>query len=398
MKQLTSLRISDLWKEVKTEEEFWGELKQETRQNLKMLIEAILQDEQTIALAVPRYKRKLGRLDWRNGFYSRDIESSLGLIENIKVPRVRLKSIEFSIFKKYRRKEVKLIELVKDSFLSGLSTRKVGQVLNVVLDYKISATTVSNIAKSLDDAVKAYHTRALEDKYKYLFLDGITLKVKTLAGASKKTVLVACGITTEGIKEIISFRLAPSESEDSWYAFVDNLYRRGLAGKSLELIIFDGQASLRRAIDIVYPYNQKQRCWVHKLRNISSKLPKKGTKKVMDSAKKIYLSEDRSTAEALFKNWQKDYKDIYPKAVECLAKDMEDMLTFFYFDKDIRSKIRTTNIIERSFREIRRRVRPMACFQNSASVNRIIFGVISGINKGWKSKPIKEIKKFTQNT
>ena len=84
--------------------------------------------------------------------------------------------------------------------------------------------------------------------------------------------------------------------------------------------------------------------------------------------------------------------------MECLSKDIEDMLTFFYFDKDIRSKIRTTNIIERSFREIRRRVRPMSCFQNSASVNRIIFGVISGINKSWKSKPIKEINKFKQKT
>ena len=225
-----------------------------------MLIEAILVDEQTRTLGFPRYKRKLARLDYRNGFYSRDIESSLGLLEDIKIPRNRLTNIEFSLFKKYRRKEVKLIELIKDSFLSGLSTRKVGKVLEEVLDYKISATTVSNIAKSLDDAVKAYHTRPLEDKYKYLFLDGITLKVKSLAGASKKTVLVACGITEQGIKEIISFRLAPSESEDSWYAFVNDLYRRGLLGKNLELIIFDGSASLRKAIDIVYPYNAKQRC------------------------------------------------------------------------------------------------------------------------------------------
>jgi len=137
---------------------------------------------------------------------------------------------------------------------------------------------------------------------------------------------------------------------------------------------------------------------VHKLRNVASKLPKKGTKNVMDSAKKIYLADTRKDAEAAFKNWTKDFQDKYPKAVNCLSKDIEDMLTFFCFDENIRSKIRTTNLIERSFREIRRRVRPMACFQNSASVNRIIFGVISGINKGWKSKPIKELKKFTQNT
>ncbi|MCL4378772.1 MAG: IS256 family transposase [Actinobacteria bacterium] len=398
MKQLTSLRLSDLWKEVKTEEEFWGELKPEVRQYLKMLMEGILVEEQARSLAAPRYKRKLGRLDWRNGFYTRNIESCMGLIENIRVPRNRLKGIEFSIFKKYRRKEVALIDLIKDAFLAGLSTRKVGQVLEVVLGYKISAQSVSNISKSLDSAVAAFHTKALEDSYKYLFLDGITLKVKTLAGAVKKTVLVACGITTSGIKEIISFRLTPGESEDAWYAFMDSLYRRGLYGKNLELIIFDGSASLRRAADIVYPYNPKQRCWVHKLANVAAKLPKKDTKKVMGSAKKIYLADSRKDAETAFKNWVRNWQDKYPKAVGCLAKDIEDMLTFFYFDKDIRSKIRTTNLIERSFREIRRRVRPMACFQNSASINRIIFGVISGINKGWKSKPIKEIKKFTQNT
>lgn len=398
MKQLTSLRLPDLWKEVKTEEQFWGELKPETRQYLKMLIEGILIEEQTRSLAAPWHARKVSRLDYRNGFYVRSIESSLGLLENIKVPRNRLTNIEFSLFKKYRRKEVALVELIKDAFLAGLSTRKVGEVLEVVLGYKVSATTVSNIAKSLDSAVEAFHRKAIDDSYKYLFLDGITLKVKTLCGVVKKTVLVACGITDKGVKEIISFRLAPGESEDSWFSFVNDLYRRGLAGKNLELIVFDGSSSLRRAVDIVYPYNPKQRCWVHKLRNIASKLPKKGTKGVMDSAKKIYLADTRKDAEAAFKNWVKDYKDKYPNAVECLSKDIEDMLTCFYFDEDIRSKIRTTNLIERSFREIRRRVRPMSCFQNSASVNRIIFGVISGINKSWKSRPIKEVKEITQNT
>ncbi len=164
-----------------------------------------------------------------------------------------------------------------------------GEVLEVVLGYNVSPTTVSNIAKSLDSAVKAYHTKALEDKYKYLFLDGITLKVKTLAGSVKKTALVACGITQEGIKEIIAFRLASGETEEAWYGFVDNLYRRGLAGKNLELIIFDGSAPLRRAVDIVYPYNPKQRCWVHKLRNVINKVRRADQKQVLAGAQAIYL-------------------------------------------------------------------------------------------------------------
>ena len=133
MKQLTSLRVSDLWKEVKTEEQFWGEIKPETRQYLKMLIESILIEEQTRSLAAPWHARKASRLDYRNGFYVRDIESCLGLIENINVPRNRLTNIEFSLFKKYRRKEIALVDLIKDAFLAGLSTRKVGEVLEVVL-------------------------------------------------------------------------------------------------------------------------------------------------------------------------------------------------------------------------------------------------------------------------
>lgn len=106
MKLLIFLRLSDLRKEVKSQEEFWGELKPETRQYLKMLIEGILIEEQTRSLTAPRHARKLTRLDYRNGFYRRDIESCMGLIENIKVPRARIATLEFSLFKKYRRKEV----------------------------------------------------------------------------------------------------------------------------------------------------------------------------------------------------------------------------------------------------------------------------------------------------
>jgi putative transposase len=150
------------------------------------------------------------RLDYRNGYYKRDIESSLGLIENIRVPRNRITPYEISLFKKYKRKEVKLIDLIKDAFLSGLSTRKVGEVLEGILGYKISAGTVSNIAKTLDSKVRDFHTKKVEDKYAYLFLDGINLNVKCINARNKKTVLACYGITKEGERELISFRIDKS--------------------------------------------------------------------------------------------------------------------------------------------------------------------------------------------
>lgn len=240
-----------------------------------MLIQNILKEEQKYFLACARYERDESRIDFRNGYYSRDIESSLGLIKNIKVPRNRITSYESILFKKYSRKEVSLVRLIKDAFLSGLSTRKVGEVLEGILGYKISPTTVSNIAKSLDSKVRQYHTKALEDKYAYLFLDGITLKIKSLSARNKKVILVAYGITGGGIKELIAFKIASSESEIEWYMFVDSLYRRGLAVKGLNLII-DGASALMLAAGTVYPFCPIQRCWVHKLRNVASKLPKKG--------------------------------------------------------------------------------------------------------------------------
>ena len=134
---------------------------------------------------------------------------------------------------------------------------------------------------------------------------------------------------------------------------------------------------------------------MHKLRNVASKLPKKDAKKCLDSAKKIYLADGKQSAAAIYKSWVATYSDIYPKAVACLSKDIDEMLTFFDFGQPIRVKIRTTNIIERSFREVRRRTRPIGCFENDSSVNRIIFGVISGLNKNWESKPLKEITQLT---
>ena len=155
----------------------------------------------------------------------------------------------------------------------------------------------------------------------------------------------------------------------------------------------DGSPSLMLAVKTVYPFTPVQRCWVHKLRNVAVKLPKKGSEDCLKLAKKIYLSENKKDAVKVYNNWERAFKDKYPKAVACLSKDIEDLLTVFDFPQNIRVKIRTTNIIERSFREVRRRTRPIGCFENEASVNRIIFGVISGLNKNWKAKPLKE---FTQ--
>lgn len=392
-KTLADLSLRDLWKEVKDEENIWEDLKLEAQQVLKKLLKGVLEVEMASYLQANRHERTEKRVSYRNGFYQRDLETSLGLIRVLEVPRSRDGGFEPTIFEHYKRRQEEVASLIKDMFLAGVSTRRVGEVIRPLLGFEVSATTVSTICKSLDKEVQKFHGREIEDEYIYLFLDGITLKARNALEVKKRIVLCAYGIRKDGERELISFRQAQSESEEAWRAFLNDLYSRGLKGKNLKLVIVDGCPGLLRALEIVYPYILRQRCWVHKLRNVASKLPKKKQKDILKGAKAIYQAENKKEAVKLYWEWAKAYRKSYPKAVECLEKDLDELLTFLEFPKEHWKKIRTTNIIERSFREVKRRTRPMSSFSNYRSVDRIIYGIIHYLNTKWGKKPLKE---FTQ--
>lgn len=172
-------------------------------------------------------------------------------------------------------------------------------------------------------------------------------------------------------------------------------YARGLEGQGLRLISTDGCPGLHRALDTVYPYEPRQRCWAHKLRNLAAKLPRAHQETCLREAKGIYLARTRREALARFWTWAARWREVAPKAVACLQDDLEELLAFLGWPSAHWRTIRTTNAIERAFREVRRRTRPMSCFQNRASVDRIIYGVLSYLNKKWKERPLRH---FTQNS
>jgi transposase-like protein len=257
MKDLTELTLADLWSEVKDEDEIWGDLKFEAQMALKMLIERTLLEKQQMAIGAGWNQRNSERTDHRNGYYARDLESTLGLIKEIVVPRNRNTKIEHKIFEAYKRKRKEVESLVREAFLSGISTRRISEVLSPVIGSPISAQSVSNIAKSLDHQVKLYHTKQIADMYRFLFVDGVSINMKSATNKKKKIILCAYGISMLGKKELISFMQAGSESEEAWFCFVNDLYRRGLVGKNLGLITHDGSAALTKAIDAVYPFIPK---------------------------------------------------------------------------------------------------------------------------------------------
>jgi putative transposase len=194
---------------------------------------------------------RLGAVDRRNGSYPRHLLTELGDIE-LSVPRTRRYSA-LKVVRAYARRAQHIDRMILACFVLGISTRKVAEALLPVLGEPVSAATVSRVGKQLDGVVRAFHRRPLKDHYRVLILDGVVMARKTGAGAMRRPVLVALGLRPDGKKEIIDFRLAPGKSTAAWEAFLNDLYRRGLTGNNLELVVVDGGTGLQAALPLCYP-------------------------------------------------------------------------------------------------------------------------------------------------
>jgi transposase-like protein len=356
----------------------WGEgYRPLGRQALEEIIEA------RMAAAVDRYLDQLAAddaADRRNGYYRRHLLTELGDIE-LQVPRTRRYS-PVEVIRAYARRTREIDRVILAGFVLGLSTRKVGETLLALLGRAVSASTVSQVAKTLDAAVAAFHRRPLQNRYKVLMLDGVVLARKTGAGALRRPVLVALGLRPDGKKEIIDFRLAASESAAEWEQFLTDLHRRGLTGEGLDMICVDGGSGLLAALPTVLPNIPVQRCWAHKIRNVLDKVRKADQPKVKRALHKIMNAANAPAARSAARRFAERFKQRYPAAVACLRNDLDELLTCFrYKSLAARRAVRTTNAIERRFREVRRRTRPMGTFQDKTSMDRILFAVFTHENK-----------------
>lgn len=373
MQQLgTKVRIRQAIKEVKAFE--WeGDYKPAARDAIKKILEERMVnyiDDHLLRMEDSDIE------DRRNGSYMRHLLTEVG---DVVLAVVRTRKVSGNkILKAFARRTDTVDQMIMGCFTLGLSTRKVGRALLCALGEKISASTVSEVSKQLDKLVEAYHMRSLENRYRFLFFDGVVLKNRTGAGSMKRVVLVALGITHEGKKEVIDFRLAYGESQGAWETFLNDLYRRGLTGKGLELIVVDGGKGLLASLEMIYSHIPLQRCWAHKTRNVLSCVRRADQKTVKADLNKISHARGEREAQKMFHLFAKKWGKAYPKALECLKKDIESLVTFLKIpDPTLWNQIRTTNAIERKFEEVRRRTRPMGVFSNRTSMERILYSIFT---------------------
>jgi transposase-like protein len=394
LEQATLRNVSRALKEINGFD--WeGDCKPMARQALKELVQKQLEEEMAEYLGVSRYEHALDRPDYRNGYYVRHLLTEIGDLELL-VPRRRKGGFPTKLFERYARRCRSVDRVLLACFCLGLSTRKAAAVLAPILGEKVSASTISRIARDLDQEVGRYHDRALEDRYRYLFFDGVVLKSKGAVKVQKKILLCAFGITVQGHHEMIDFYPAASESGPCWEAFLADLYKRGLKGSQCKLMATDGGTGLHQALQIIYPKTLLQRCWAHKTRNVLDKVKKKEQPAVKKALTRISHGANRREAAQAYWRFSSRWRKAYPRAVACLKKDFDQLLSFFEIkNSKLWSRLRTTNLIERAFREVRRRTRPMGVMAHTQSLQRIVFAVFHHLNNNWSLNPIKD---FTHNS
>jgi transposase-like protein len=361
-------------------------MRQPILRSLKRLLERAMKAEVLGYVKAPRHARMPARADYLNGYRYRNLGTVYGLLVDIRVPRTQRRGYRPGVFKRYARRTDLVNRFIREIFIQGVSTRQVGPVLNELSGQRVSASTVSQVTKALDQEVRAFQRRPIADGYRYLFLDGVRQRVVSCGQAVQKIVLVAYGIKHDGHREVIDYRVAKNESETEWFGFLNRLYQRGLTGDRLRLIIIDGGKGLRLALDMVYPQVKRQRCWAHKLRNVATNLPRRYQTPCLKEAKGIYQAASYRQAVQRYKTWCRHWRERVPKAVACLERDIEDMLACFGEDSKLWIKIRTTNAIERIFKELRRRTRPMSLFANVASCERIVYALFKRYNNRWEER------------
>lgn len=380
------------WQRLQQAKDLFEDIELQAQEHHQRFLNLLMEYERREYLRYEPYQRGPERTDQSNGFYTRWLSTRAGMLK-LSVPRSRSGKFQSQVIPRYQRREDLVNQTLKEIFLLGVSTRQAGRALSTLVGESVSASTVSEVSKVLDQAVNEWHRRPLRDHYQYLLLDGVSVRIRLAGKVQRRVALCAYGITQEGQRELIDFLLVKAEGEDTWHNLLSDLWRRGFRGTALKLAATDGHPGLIKALARLWPRLAHQRCWAHKLRNLENKL-KASQRSCLEEAKLIYLAQNGKAALKCFRKWEARWRKEAPKAVACIAEDVEELLAFFDCPTEHWKRIRTTNVIERLFVEVRRRIRKMCAFTTQSSCERILYSVFKRTNDQWALNPLKA---FTQN-
>lgn len=353
------------------------------------LEESMITEFEESTICVEPYARTEMRKNQRNGFYFRSLVTVYGLIDDLKVPRPREGGFTPKAFKKYERRESKINQMIEECFWRGISTRDMTHIMKHLTGCHISSAVVTRLTERWTDEALRWHDRPLEDVYIYLMFDGVWIKNRSMGG-KRRLVLVAYGVRQDGSREIIDYQLSQSESEANWLKFLTQLCARGLQGRNLKMIVSDGCKGLANAVDIAFPKAKHQLCWAHKMRNILKHVKAADQKEAKTDLRGIFheTTTKKSQVQSILWAFRKKWRNRCPAGVKCLERDLERLLHYLDCPVEHHKAIRTSNHIERQFKEFRRRLRSMEMLPNKDSAERALYALTQIRNEKLKEYPL----------
>jgi putative transposase len=377
---LSNSMIVKLWSEGKDHAR--DEMNAGARAELKRLLEGSILDEFEQLIRCDRYERSQERQDYRNGFYTRGLMTTMGRIAELRIPRARNITYRSSFFRWYQRRQEEFDLAVLKCFLGGVSMRDNRAIARAFTGAGVSASTVSRILKGADRELQRFRKRPITGRYRFLFIDALWMTVRRRYDR-KSPVLFALAIDENGEKTLLGFKLAFQESQLDWAAFLEDLRKRGLNAETLELIVHDGASGIAAAIAEVFPCTKSQLCAEHKARAAAKHLKNKRSRRAfLAQARNIYRASDvpeaRRRLDAFSERWGTEEK----KAANSLRRNFGRTLVFMQFEKHLWDTLRTTNPIERYQQEIRRRTDTMRSFSDDKSCERIVNALVLAIEMG----------------
>ncbi len=287
----------------------------------------------------------------KNGTYPRRLETPFGQVQ-LRVPRDRQGRFKPSLFAPYARRTVDLADLVLVLYAVGVSSRKVGEVMGHLLGHRYSHSTVSRITDLVLERVEAFRTRSLRKRYAIVYLDCLFVKVLREGGIRKEAVYVVLGIDPEGRREVLGFYLFPNESAAVWQEILRDLWKRGM--REVLVFVSDGLPGMEEAIRRVYPNAEWQQCLLHKMRNTLAKVRREDRGAVAWGLRQIYLADSQKEAEGAWRRFRARWERKYPEAVRAWEEELDSLFVFFRYPKALWTYLRSTNLLERFIRELRR--------------------------------------------
>ncbi len=359
------------------EQEFRQRMRNLAVSAMRVLIEEVMREELEQCLGAAWGECTPERKGYRNGSYTRDLVTKTGRIEDLSVPRDREGQFQTQVFERYSRYEPEVAEALTEMFVSGTSTHKVGKVAEKLMGVAPSASAVSRLNQTLTEQFETWRERPLLTHYRILYLDGIHFTVRHGEKTDSTIILTALGVDLEGNKDVLALRACAEEDKDGWSCLLQDLRRRGAT--QMDLIVTDGHDGLLSAVSALFPATLRQRCLVHKQRNVMNAIAHREQKEVATELAGIWKSASKEEALTQLAAFKGKYHLRYPEAIRSLSEDEEHLLTFYAFPPVMHRYIRSTNAIESLFSNVRGRTDQIDAFTTETSCLTIVWAVMQDI-------------------